>query len=238
FATFGVRLIGPRPQNLTARGATVGNASGRAIQLSWSPYSCSPVGGSDQAPAQMIIYRKEGCDNRPTPPCFTGILPGYTRIGNVPLTTSTFTDTTGLRRGVSYSYRIVAQYPLPVGGQSVQSQEVCLALPLLAPVLTNVTVDSTGPATGLGRGVITVRWTRPLGLNPADGGGPFQYRLFRSLGLTGTTFTQITAITTSLQAVADTVFVDRGLDTQGQGYTYRLEFYVTNASGQLVRQDA
>ncbi|MBO0953363.1 gliding motility-associated C-terminal domain-containing protein, partial [Fibrella sp. HMF5405] len=237
FATFGVRLIGPRPQNLTARGATVGNASGRAIQLNWSPYNCSPVGGSDQAPAQMQIFRKEGCGGT-IPPCTTGAPAGYTRIGLVPLGTSTFTDTTGLRRGVSYSYRIVAQYPLPVGGESVASTEICLALPLLAPVLTNVTVDSTGPATGVGRGVITVRWTRPLGLNPADGGGPFQYRLFRSPGLTGTTFTQITAITTSLQAVADTVFADRGLDTQGQGYTYRLEFYVTNASGQLVRQDA
>ncbi|RYF72970.1 MAG: gliding motility-associated C-terminal domain-containing protein, partial [Cytophagaceae bacterium] len=237
FATFGVRLIGPRPQNLTARGVTVGNASGRAIQLNWSPYSCSPVGGTDQAPAQMQVYRKEGCGGT-IPPCTTGAPAGYTRIGLVPLGTSAFTDTTGLRRGVSYSYRIVAQYPLPVGGESVASAEVCLALPLLAPVLTNVTVDSTGPATGVGRGVITVRWTRPLGLNPADGGGPFQYRLFRSPGLTGTTFTQITAISTSLQPVADTVFVDRGLDTQTQGYTYRLEFYVTNAAGQLVRQDA
>ncbi|MEZ0540294.1 gliding motility-associated C-terminal domain-containing protein [Fibrella arboris] len=240
FASFGVRLIGPRPQNLTARGVAAGNASGRAIQLSWSPYSCSPVGGTDQDPAQMIIYRKEGCDNRQPPPCTTGILPlpGYTRIGEVPLTSTIFTDTSGLRRGVSYSYRIVAQYPLPVGGESVVSTEVCLALPLLAPVLTNVTVDSTGPATGPGRGVITVRWTRPLGLNPADGGGPFQYRLFRSPGLTGTTFTQITAISTALQPIADTVFVDRGLDTQGQAYTYRLEFYITNAAGQLVRQDA
>ncbi|XWW46240.1 gliding motility-associated C-terminal domain-containing protein [Fibrella sp. USSR17] len=238
FATFGIRLIGPRPQSLTARGVTLGNTSGRAIQLAWTPYSCSPVGGADQPAAQMLIYRKEGCDNRPVPPCFTGILPGYTRIGQVPLTSSTFTDTTALRRGVSYSYRIVAQYPLPVGGESVVSTEVCLSLPLLAPVLTNVTVDSTGPATGTRRGVITVRWTRPLGLNPADGGGPFEYRLFRAPGLTGTAFTQVTAIRTSLQPLADTVFVDRGLDTEASAYTYRLEFFVTSPAGQLVRQDA
>ncbi|MEZ0484898.1 gliding motility-associated C-terminal domain-containing protein [Fibrella aquatica] len=238
FATFGIQLIGPRPQNLTGRGVTVGNASGRAIQLTWSPYSCSPPGGADQAPAEMLVYRKEGCDNRPVPPCFTGILSGYTRIGRVPLTATTFTDTTGLRRGVSYSYRIVAQYPLPVGGESVVSAEFCLALPLLAPVLTNVTVDSTGPATGAMRGVITVRWIRPIGLNPADGGGPFEYRLFRAPGLSGTEFTQVTAIQTSLQPVGDTVFVDRGLNTEGTAYTYRLEFFVTNPAGQLVRQDA
>ena len=238
FETFAIRIIGPRPQSLAARGVTVGNASGRAIQLNWTPYSCSPAGGPDQPPAQMLIYRKEGCDNRQPQVCTTGILPGYIRVGQVPLTTSTFTDTTGVRRGVSYSYRIVAQYPLPVGGESVVSTEVCLALPLLAPVLTNVTVDSTGPATGVRRGVITVRWTRPLGLNPADGGGPFEYRLFRAPGLTGTAFTQVTAIRTSLQPVADTVFVDRGLDTEGQAYTYRLDFFVTNPAGQLVRQDA
>ena len=242
FAAFGVQLIGPRPQNLTARAVTVGNASGRAIQLNWDNYNCSPVGGTDQLPARMIIYRKEGCDNRNPPACFTGILPGYTFIAQVPLTTSTFTDTTGLRRGISYSYRIVARYPLPVGGESVVSREICLSLPLLAPVLTNVTVDSTGPAVATGansrRGVITVRWTRPLGLNPADGGGPFEYRLFRAPGLTGTSYTQVTAIRTSLQLIADTVFVDRGLDTQTNAYTYRLDFFVTNPAGQLVRQDA
>ena len=241
FAAFGIQLIGPRPQNLTARPVTVGNVSGRAIQLNWDNYNCSPVGGTDQLPARMIIYRKEGCDNRNPPPCTTGILPGYTLIGQVPLTTATFTDTTGLRRGISYSYRIVARYPLPVGGESVVSREICLSLPLLAPVLTNVTVDSTGTAVATGgnrRGVITVRWTRPLGLNPADGGGPFEYRLFRSPGLTGISYTQVTAIQTRLQPIADTVFVDRGLDTQTNAYTYRLDFFVTNPAGQLVRQDA
>ncbi len=244
YATFGVRLIGPRPQNLTARGATVGNASGRAIVLNWSAYSCSPQGGPGQNPAQMLVYRKEGCDNRQPASCTTGILPGYTRIGQVPLSATTFTDTTGLRRGTSYSYRIVAQYPLPVGGESVVSTEVCLALPLLAPVLTNVTIDSTGPGAAARRGIITVRWTRPLGLNPTDGGSPFEYRVFRATGLTGTDFTQVTAIQTRLlPTAADTVFVDRSTatlppNTETTAYRYRVDFFITNAAGQLIRQDA
>ncbi|CCH00557.1 hypothetical protein FAES_2548 [Fibrella aestuarina BUZ 2] len=238
YETFGVRLIAPRPQNLTARPLAGVGTSGRAIQLNWSGYSClPPTPPADQQPSQMIVYRQEGCDTRNPPSCTTGILSGYTRIGSVPLTATTFTDTTNLRRGVSYTYRIVAQFALPTGGESVVSAGVCLSLPLLAPVLTQVTVDSTGPATGAGRGVITVRWSRPIGLNPADGGGPFQYRLLRAEGATSTAFTQLTAVNTGLlPSVVDTVYVDRGVNTAGAVYRYRLEFYTT-VNGQLLRQE-
>ncbi|CCH01484.1 hypothetical protein FAES_3477 [Fibrella aestuarina BUZ 2] len=238
YETFGVRLIAPRPQNLTARPLAGVGTSGRAIQLNWSGYSClPPTPPADQQPSQMIVYRQEGCDTRNPPSCTTGILSGYTRIGSVPLTATTFTDTTNLRRGVSYTYRIVAQFALPTGGESVVSAGVCLSLPLLAPVLTQVTVDSTGPATGAGRGVITVRWSRPIGLNPADGGGPFQYRLLRAEGATSTAFTQLTAVSTGLlPSVVDTFFVDRGVNTAGAVYRYRLEFYTT-VNGQLLRQE-
>jgi gliding motility-associated-like protein len=245
YASFQVQLVGPRPENLTARAVTgVGNSSGRAIQLNWNPYTCLPrPTPATQQPPVMLVFRREGCDQRPTPTCQTGILSGYVRVGTTSLTATTFTDTTGLRRGVTYTYRLVAQYPLPVGGESLVSAGVCLSLPLLAPVLTQVTVDSTGPATGRNRGVITVRWSRPIGLNPADGGGPFEYRLSRATGLTGTNYTQVTAVRTTLSpTVVDTFFVDRGspaqpLDTEANAYTYRLEFFVTGPTGQLIRQD-
>ena len=232
--SFEIKVIGPRPQNLTARPTTAG--SGRAIQLNWTPYNCFPS-GSVQADTKILVYRKQGCSSTPSPACTTGIPPGegYVEIGRVPSTASTFTDTTSLQRGIKYSYRIVAQYPLPTGGVSVASTEVCLDLPLLAPVLTNVTVDSTYDT----RGVITVKWTRPIGLNPADGGAPFQYRLFRAVGQNGTSFTQVASINTTLSpTAADTIFVDRGLNTVANAYRYRLEFYFTDAAtGQLTRSD-
>ena len=178
------------------------------------------------------------------PPCTTGIPPGFTKIATLPATATTYTDTSALRRGVSYAYRVVAVYPDVNGGfnggVSLASNQACLELPRLSPVLTQVTVDSTKTATGQ----ITVRWSRPIGLNPGDLGGPYQYRLQRATGLNGTAFTPIATINTSLlPGSVDTVFVDKGttaapLNTDANAYTYRLEFYYTDAtSGQLTRLD-
>ncbi len=240
YASFQIQLIGPKPQNLTALAVSPTTGGSRAIRLNWAAYSCLPPAqaGSTDIP-KMLVYRKEGCNDPPLLACFTGILPGYTRIASLPITTTTYTDTSAaLRRGISYAYRIVAQYPLPTGGQSVVSLQACVSLPQTAPVLSQVTVDSTGGATGPGRGVITVRWTRPLGLNAGDGGGPYQYRLLRAPGLSGTAFAQVTAINTTLApGVVDTVFVDRGVATATTDYRYRLDFYTT-VNGQLTPLDA
>lgn len=238
--SFRITVYAPRPQNLTAR--PTASQTGRAIQLNWNAYACIPTGsqpgGGGQTGAQMIIYRREGCSNVQPQACQTGIPAGsgYTEIARVPLNQTNYLDTTQLRRGVQYSYRIVASFARPRGGQSVVSQEVCLSLPLQVPVLTNVTVDSTDAQ----RGRITVRWTRPIGVNPGDLGAPYEYRLFRTTGLNGTNFTQIATIRTDLQPSAnDTTYIDRNLNTVQNAYRYRLEFFFTEpGTGQLTRLDA
>ncbi|WP_027302624.1 T9SS C-terminal target domain-containing protein [Rudanella lutea] len=233
--SFRIRIIGPRPQGL--RATPQATATGRAIRLNWNPYTCLPPTSPSTDSTRMLVYRREGCAPLQSGTCTTGLSTstGYALVGTVPIGTNTFTDTTGLRRGVQYSYRIVARYALPAGGESVVSDGVCVDLPLLAPLITHVTVDSTDAQ----RGQITVRWTRPIGLNPADGGAPFQYRVFRATGLTGTDFTQITAITSSLlPGLADTLFVDRGLNTQANAYRYRIDFFQTSPQGTLTRVDA
>ncbi|MBO0931387.1 T9SS type B sorting domain-containing protein [Fibrella aquatilis] len=241
YQSFQIQLIGPKPQNLTAQAVSPATGGSRAIRLNWSAYTCLPPiqSGSKDTP-KMLIYRKEGCNNPEPNPCQTGILPGYTLVDTVAIGTTTYTDASStLRRGVSYSYRIVAQYPLPTGGQSVVSLQACVSLPQTAPVLSQVTVDSTDGALGARRGVITVRWTRPLGLNAGDGGGPYQYRLLRAEGVNGTSFSPVAAINTTLgPGVVDTVFVDRGsatqpLTTSSKDYRYRLDFYTT-VNGQLT----
>ncbi|GAB3248564.1 hypothetical protein GCM10027347_04970 [Larkinella harenae] len=234
--SFRIRVYAPRPQNLTARPAV--DAAGRAIALNWAAYNCGNA--APPATAEMVIYRREGCATITPEACETGIPAGsgYVEVGRVPIGQTNFTDNNngaGLARGVQYSYRIVVQYPRPAYGQSVVSEEVCVNLPQQVPLITHVTVDSTYDT----RGVITVRWTRPPGVNLQDA-GPFQYRLLRATGLEGGDFTQIAAITTTLQPnVADTVYVDRGLNTVANAYRYRIEFYITDpASGQLQRLDA
>ncbi|WP_461131938.1 T9SS type B sorting domain-containing protein, partial [Spirosoma aerophilum] len=90
----------------------------------------------------------------------------------------------------------------------------------------------------------TLKWTRPIGLNPGDLGGPYQYRIQRAEGLTGTSFVPIATINTTLSPTAnDTTFVDRGsstsaLNTTANAYRYRLEFFYTDpATSQLTRLD-
>ncbi|MBC3789446.1 hypothetical protein FHK02_6038, partial [Spirosoma sp. LMG 31448] len=237
FQTLRIRIIGPAVQNLAAR--PTATANGRAIQLSWNPYACAPRNGLDST--ELIIYRKEGCTTIDIPPCTTGLPAGsgYQEIGRVSAGVVTFTDTSALRRGVSYSYRLVAEYPDRSGsingGLSIASTQACLELPRLAPVLTQVTVDSTGNTNGR----ITVRWSRPIGLQPGDLGGPYQYRLQRATGLNGTDWTPVATINTSLVPTApDTLYIDRGRNTADSAYRYRLEFYYTDATTrQLTRLD-
>ena len=236
FQTLRIRLIGPPVQNLTAR--PTASANGRAIELRWAAYGCAP--STERGSTELIIYRREGCTDLPIPPCTTGLPAGsgYQEVGRVSGGVTTYTDTSALRRGVSYSYRLVAQYPDRSGnlngGVSVVSQEACLELPRLSPVLTQVTVDSTSEQ----RGRITVRWSRPVGLRAGDLGGPYQYRLERATGQGGTNWAPVATINTTLAAgTADTVYVDRGLNTTANAYRYRLEFYYTPSGGALTRFD-
>jgi len=242
FATLSVRVIAPAVRNLTGRASAL--AGGRAIQLNWAAYTCGRIVDVGLGPdtTQLIVYRREGTCSAISPqPCVTGVPAGlgFVEVGRVPFTTTTFTDTTALRRGVNYSYIIVARNPGDVnnGGLSLPSQQTCLELPRLTPVITQLTVDSTNEP----RGRITLRWARPLDLRPGDLGGPYQYRIQRATGLAGTGFTTIASITTNLdRSVVDTVYVDQGsstsaLNTTANAYRYQIEFFYTNpANGQLT----
>jgi gliding motility-associated-like protein len=235
--TLSIRVVGPRPLGLKAVAAT--DPAGTAYRLSWDTYKCQVAG------AKIVVYRKEGCTDIPVEPCLTGIPPGsgYEEVGRVAVNETTYLDNdngNGLRPGVSYSYRLVVEFPRPGtnvnepgnligGGESLASAEFCLNLPMLMPVITNVTVDSTSAT----KGVITVKWTKPA----AASGLPAQYRLFRAVGQNGTAFTQIATINTTLAPGApDTIFVDRNLNTLVNPYNYKLEYWYTQA-GQLVKLD-
>lgn len=241
--TVSIRVFGPAPRNL--RMQNVAGSTVRAFKLDWDLYACQVPG------AVVDVYRKEGCTSFVPGACELG-LPGslgYSRIARLAATSTTFTDNNngeGLRASVTYSYRLVVTFPRPEtdptdptrftgGTESKASEQTCSDLPQDMPVITHVTVDSTH----LTRGVITVRWTRPLGHVPAPGEGPFQYRLYRTTGLSGSTFptTPIATINTNLQRnVVDTLFVDRGLNTEQNPYRYKLEFYATK-NGVLTKTD-
>ncbi len=237
--TFHITVVGPQPQNLAA--AAVTDAAGKAFRLTWDSYKCQVPG------AKIVIYRREGCREIPIVLCDPGLPAGsgYQEIGRVNADQVTFLDNnagSGLKSGTSYSYRIVVEFPRPDadisqpgyligGGESLTSEQVCIEVPLLMPVITNVTVDSTSAASG----IITVKWTRPT--LSAGASIPAQYRLFRATGLAGTNFINIATINTNLVAGApDTIFVDKNLNTVDNAYRYKLEYYYTDA-GALVKLD-
>lgn len=232
--TLPIRVYGPQPKNL--RAVPITNEAGGAFRLTWDTYNCQVEG------AVIAIYRKEGCTNYQVQDCEPGIPAGlgYTEIARVGVDQTFFVDNnddTGLEKGIAYSYRIVVLFPRPGalptepnrvngGGTSLPSDEVCIDIPELMPVITNVTVDETDDASGQ----ITVRWTRPIGLTPEPTELPAQYRLYRADGLTGGTFSLVTTITTNLVAGApDTLFVDKDLDTENKAYHYKLEYYYNKA---------
>ncbi len=235
--TMNIRVYGPKPQNL--KGAEAKDPAGAAYQLNWDSYKCQTPG------AKIVIYRKEGCTTIPEDVCISGIPAGYgySEIARVNVGQIAYLDNNkglGLRTGVSYSYRIVVEFPRPGaspnepgsligGGESIASDEFCLNLPLVMPVITNVTVDSTSTTAG----IITVRWTRPS----ASSGLPAQYQLYRAVGQNGASFTKIATISTNLQAGAiDTLFVDKGLNTKENAYRYKLEYYFTQ-NNTLIKLD-
>ncbi|PWJ59914.1 gliding motility-associated-like protein [Dyadobacter jejuensis] len=238
YKSLNIQVYGPKPKNLT--GVDLADPAGLAYQLTWDAYQCQTVG------AKIVIYRKEGCTTLPEDVCVSGIPAGYgyTEIGRVGIGQTTFLDNNngaGLRTGVSYSYRLVAVFPRPGanpsepgsligGGESIASDEFCLNLPMVMPVITNVTVDVTDKAAG----EITVRWTRPT----ASSGLPAQYQLYRAEGQNGTNYSLIATINTNLEAGAlDTLFVDKGLNTTDNAYRYRLDYYFTE-NGLLTKLDA
>jgi hypothetical protein len=223
FATLRITVVGPQPEWNTAT-----LASNRSAQLDWQPYDCAVKADS------MQIWRKVDSTNYVLEECVTG-MPGslgFVKIKTVPIGQHDFLDTNqgkGLPPGATVCYRLVATFPPPFGNteggaESYISDEVCIG-PILAdaPVMTNVTVDTTNRT----KGRITVRWTPPFDLNPANFPPPYQYDVWRAEGLTGKT-----NILKIASKQTDTVFVDRLINTLDKAFNYRVVAY-DNTSTEL-----
>lgn len=213
FKTWFIRVVGPEPEWV---GATTDLAT-RSATLEWDPYFC-------QNAETMQIWRRVDSFTFEPDSCQTGMPEslGYELIETVqvkdvngnPITT--YTDSNGdegLASGAQYCYRLVAVFPLPRGGESYVSEEICLD-PILADkaVITNVTVDITDDASG----EITVRWMAPFEADPVQFPPPYSYQVIRALGATGDVDIAVVATT------SDTSFVDTGLNTEANSYNYRI----------------
>ena len=211
-----ITVIGPAPQNLRSAPATSAKLTSL---LSWNRYACPNA-------SQLLIFRRENHYDFTPGACQTGLPAdaGYVQVGAVSATTTSFADDNGgagLSRGKTYCYRIYAVFPLPAGGASLASNETCVTFGGRPARLTNVDVNTTDVA-----GRITVRWTQPRADNNGTYGAPLGYRLSRGVGNNPTTFVPVVSFT----ALTDTMYVDQGVNTVANQYTYQLTFFSTDRS--------
>jgi hypothetical protein len=212
FKTWNITVVAPAP---VWNSANLVLAT-RSTQLEWNEYTCSNA-------ESMQIWRRVDSFNYDPVNCETGMpsFMGYTLIDEIPLKdlsnnpVTTYLDNNGgkgLAPGARYCYRLVAIFPLPKGGESYISDEICVGpLEADAPVITHVTVDKTG----FGDGEITVNWLAPFDASPIQFPPPYQYEVWRGVGFTGAPTTKIHAGRTSALTMPDT-----GLDTEVQPYNY------------------
>lgn len=217
FKTWNVTVVAPAPENLSASVLT-----GQSIELNWDDYIASNLN------PRMEIYRRvESFDFDPTN-CNVGIPAnsGYELLDDVAISETSFIDDKELRPGVNYCYRIVAEFPLPEGGTSYASSEVCITIPLDVPAVTNVSVTETDE----NNGEIFVKWISPLDIDGTLFPPPYTYELIRYNGFSGS------GGRTLLTTTQDTIFTDTGLNTMDQPYNYQVRFY--DAGNNLIDSSA
>ncbi|MBX2965908.1 MAG: gliding motility-associated C-terminal domain-containing protein [Cyclobacteriaceae bacterium] len=210
FKTWRIRVVAPPPVPTTA----TPDFTNRSALLTWQDYTCR------QEAATIQIWRRVDSITFTPDSCETGMPAylGYTQVGQVVATATQFNDT-GLDVGARYCYRLVAVYPLPGGGESYVSHEICIP-PILAdaPVITHVTVDKTSTDDG----EIRVSWRSPFDADvsqfPKEPYG-YDYIVERADGFTGTDYI---AIHTGTLA-GDTTYLDDALDTENRVYNYRVK---------------
>lgn len=205
FETWRITVTGPPPTGLTAK-----TQPGRSIQLNWDPYSC-PNADSMQVWRRVNKFEIDpGCDQ--------GISEnaGYTLIKTLNINQKNLLDDNegiGLSPGSKYCYRLVATFPLPNGGMSVVSEEICDSLLIDVPVITHVDTRATGDADG----ELLVRWTPPLEIESSIPLSDYTYSVLRTQGTDPRgDFTQISI------KQSDTFLIDRGLNTKDYFYAYKI----------------
>ncbi len=199
--------------------------------VDWNDPLCNSLLGNNPL-INYSVYRKNTCDPWVHGPCETGVptYTGYIKIATTLPAVTTFADNNngqGLINGIDYSYLIVANYT--DGSQSYSSTKVCAKLVRDVPIITNVSVISTGTNDS-----IWTHWVKPIGsstnLDTIANPPPYEYRLLKAPGFSpaAASFSQIASYTyPTYSALTDTGFVSLHLNTRDSAYTYRVDFYST-----------
>ena len=205
FATWNITVVGAKPDFIAA------TRDNRFADLSFSPYACKLIEGD----VVVQIWRRVASFAYSPDECETGLPKnsGYQLIDEVDIDAQDYRDTndgTGLAFGAQYCYRLIAVFSGNHGGESIVSEEICIApIETNAPTITHVTVKSTDENTGSTR----ISWRSPFELDLSTFELPLSYRISRAIGLSGGTFEVISTI-------PDTTYLDQNLNTTDHAYHY------------------
>ncbi len=198
-----ITVIGPPPKNLTA------NASGNNILLNWERSSCTNITG-------YRIYRKIGQSDFIPGNCITGV-PDWTGFqlisGANPISDTLFIDDgqdQPLIHGLKYCYLVTAIFP--DSSESYASNQACSSLKKDIPIITHASVLNTSAIDG----AVYVAWSKPTELDFNQAPGPFKYLINREVD-------GQSMIVDSLSHLNDTVFIDSGLNTIQNPYSYKID---------------
>ncbi|HMQ49274.1 MAG TPA: gliding motility-associated C-terminal domain-containing protein [Saprospiraceae bacterium] len=232
--TVRIKVVGPAPEDVRAE------ATSEQVVVNWQkPYFCEDA--EDNYFRGFTVWRKQGSNIFPIDTCSPGLDgKGYTKLNNAPIREEAdgryvFIDES-VERGRTYCYRILAEFSLATPNglffynrvESLPSDEICVQLSRDIPLITNVDVQFTD----VNNGLIGVCWSKPVAedldtlLNP----GPYRYELLRAKGLNPSDdeFEEIGISFSSddFASANDTCFVDTGLNTLEEAYSYKVNFYV------------
>ena len=227
--TIRIKVVAPAPQDLKIK------TSKNSIILDWQkPYSCDAA--ADNYFYGFSIWRRENSKNISADTCNPGLKgKGYSRlafrykqaIGN----RYEFVDT-GAERGISYCYRVQAEFAKLTSSsvpynlvESLASEEVCLQLNRDIPLPLQVDVTKTGD----GSGSISVLWNRPSAadLDTLANPAPYRIDLLHAGNELGPFSSIFSSTALNFSALKDTSFQHDMVNTSEKHF-YKLEFYTNN----------
>lgn len=208
-----ITIVGPKVENVAIDATTT------EISLVWDENACTNVTGYN-------VYRRITPSGFIPDYCEVGVPEelGYSKIAYVEGFSSTSYNDISVSQGHEYCYLITAVFP--DGAEGYASDEVCAVLVRGIPTITNVSVNSTDETNG----EIYVAWAKPTEIDIGEAPGPYQYVLYRSDGFFGDDLIEIA----TMDDIDDTTFVDTGLDTKNNAWSYKVEFYNNEAGNRFL----
>ena len=205
--TVTINVMAPKVQNFSAE------VHGHDVTLSWTVYPCPNV-------TALLVYRKAGCDGYTPDDCETGIREGYQLIATLnDVSTTSYIDQ-NLPQGISYEYRVLAQFP--DGAKSIVSDAACVTLKNDSPLMTHVSNDSID----LVSGQMVTHWAKPKEIDDQYV-APFNYTLTRILD----------GATSIVYEGSDTTFLDANVDlAQATSLIYKVQ--MRDANQQVMGESA